>query len=360
MLNKIAITLVKGVGPILTRTLISECGGVDEVFAASDNFLLSIPKVSRRILKSLRDPAIFERAKQEAHFIERNQIRPLFYLDEEFPSRLEFCVDAPLLLYARGDFNLNNRRVISIVGTRSCTSYGRGMCEKIISELVPYNPIIVSGLAIGIDSVAHKVAVECGLQTVGVLAHGVDSVYPPSSRAVAAKMISHGGLISEFLSGTLPIRENFPNRNRIIAGLCDALIVVESKKRGGSIISAELAYGYHKDVFAIPGKATDKLSEGCNNLIKYQKAVMVTSGKDIARELNWSEKKINNPQVELFPKLNPEEKIILDAIASHSQLGIDEIGEKTGFSPSKLAQLLLQLEFNGLVRPLPGKVYQIA
>ena len=188
----------------------------------------------------------------------------------------------------------------------------------------------------------------------------MDSIYPPSSRPVASKMFSNGGVLSEFLSGTVPIRENFPTRNRVIAGMCDALIIVESKKRGGSIISAELAFGYHRDVFAVPGKASDLLSEGCNDLIKYQKALMITSGKDVAREMNWAAPTKKTKQPELFPELDANEVKILETIRNSSQIGLDDISLKTGLGSGKLAQLLLQLEFNGLVRVLPGKVYESA
>ncbi|MFB0959744.1 MAG: DNA-processing protein DprA [Flavobacteriales bacterium] len=360
LLEKIAISLVKGIGPKTARSLVSTLGGVSQVFSASDEQLLSIPKISKSIIESLRDPYVFDRAAQEISFMERNNVTPLFYLDSAYPKRLEFCDDAPVLLYAKGDLNFNNRKVIAVVGTRNSTAYGRDMCERIISDLSKYNPLIVSGLAMGIDSAAHKAAVDNNLQTVGVLAHGVDSIYPPSSRAIAARMQSNGGVISEFMSGTVPIRENFPTRNRVIAGMCDALIIVESKKRGGSIISAELAFGYHREVFAVPGKASDLLSEGCNDLIKYQKAVMITDGKDVAREMNWSAPSAKQKQPELFPDLNVNEKTILEAINSSSGLAIDDMGAKTGLNSSELAQILLQLEFNGLVRVLPGKIYESA
>jgi len=360
ILHKIALTQIKGAGPVVTRTLVSECGGVKEVFQADESLLKSIPLVTDKVIESIRDPYIFERAEQELNFIEKNEVTPLFYLDEAFPKRLDFCADAPLLLYSRGNMNLNNRKIISMVGTRSSTAYGRDMCEKIIADLAPFNPLIVSGLAMGIDSHSHKAALEHNLQTIGVLAHGVDSIYPPSSRAIAAKMLNNGGILSEFMSGTIPARENFPTRNRIIAGMCDALIIVESKKRGGSIISAELAYGYNKEVFAVPGKATDSLSEGCNDLIKYQKAIMITDGKDVAREMNWSAPTKKSKQPELFPELSVEEKKVLETIKSKRQVGIDDLSDFTGYTTSQLAQFLLQLEFNGLVRVLPGKMFESA
>ena len=358
--NRIALSLVKGLGPKTSRILISEFGGVDEIFGATDNNLLKTPKISPAIVQSIRDPYVFDRAAQEVSFIERNNVKPLFYLDSDYPKRLEFCEDAPILLYAKGNLNFNNRKVIAVVGTRNSTAYGRDMCERVISDLANYNPLIISGLAMGIDSAAHKAAVDNNLQTVGVLAHGVDSVYPPSSRAIAAKMLTNGGVLSEFMSGTVPIRENFPTRNRVIAGMCDALIIVESKKRGGSIISAELAFGYNREVFAVPGKASDTLSEGCNDLIKYQKAIMITDGKDVAREMNWSAPSSKQKQPELFPDLSVNEKTILEAIRNNSGLAIDDLGLRTGVSPSELAQILLQLEFKGLVRALPGKIYESA
>jgi len=357
--EKIALTQVKGAGPVVARSLVEHCGGVKEVFKADKSFLLSIPKVTESVVESLADPAIFERAEQELSFIEKNDINPIFFSDEHFPRRLEFCNDAPLLLYTKGNLNLNARKVIAFVGTRSCTAYGKEMCDHLISDLKEYNPLIVSGLAMGIDAAAHKSALKYDLQTVGVLAHGADTIYPPSSRPVASQMFKHGGVVTEFMSSTIPNRENFPTRNRIIAGMCDALIVVESKSRGGSMISADIAYGYNREVYAVPGKATDKLSEGCNNLIKFQKAVMVTSGKDVAREMSWDKsQKKPAAQPELFPTLSSNEKKVLDIIMSNSQIGVDSIMLETGLNSSVLASILLSLEFSGLVRPLPGKTFE--
>ncbi len=358
LLEKIALSQVKGLGPVLTRTLVSELGGVSQVFSASDEELLQIPKVTERIIEAIRDPYVFERAEQEVNYIEKNNVQAYFFTDKGYPQRMEFCDDAPVMVYAKGEMNLNNRKVLAVVGTRNSTVYGREMCHRIISELKEYNPLIVSGLALGIDIAAHKAAVENDLQTIGILAHGVDSIYPPTSRPIAAKMLKNGGVMSEFMSGTSPIRENFPTRNRIIAGMCDGLLIVESKKRGGSIISAELAFGYHRDVFAVPGKATDALSEGCNDLIKYKRAMLVTCGADIAREMNWSLSSQPKKQPELFPNLSPSEKKIIETLRSNAGLAIDELGIQTGLSSSELAQLLLELEFNGLVRALPGKMYE--
>jgi len=360
LLQRIALTQVKGLGPVLARMLVSECGGVTEIFERDDAYLKSIPRVTESIISSIRDPYIFERAEQELNFITKNDITPLFYLDKAYPNRLEFCADAPLMIYTKGNLNLNSRKVIAVVGTRNGSAYGKDMCYKIINDLAPFNPLIISGLAMGIDITAHKAALENNLQTIGVLAHGVDSLYPPSSRSVGTKMLSHGGVISEYMSGTMPARENFPSRNRIIAGACDAIIIVESKKRGGSIISADLAYSYHKEVFAVPGKASDMLSEGCNDLIKYQKAIMITNGHDVAREMNWSVPKEKNKQHELFPELTKNEKTVLENIRQESSIGIDTLKSKTALSASDLAVSLLQLEFNGLIRALPGKTFESA
>jgi len=356
---QIAISLVHGIGPVITRNLVSYFGSVEQIFGSSDAELLKFPHITKKILESLRSTYILDRAEQELNFIQKNEVQVYFYTDNEFPRRLEFCEDAPLLLYGKGNMNFNAKRVISIVGSRTTSQYGREMAEKIVTELKELDVLVISGLALGIDISAHKSAVKNNLQTIGCLAHGIETIYPPSSRVTAAQMLKNGGVMTEFLSGTLPARENFPNRNRVIAGMCDCLLVVESKQRGGSMISADLAYGYHKDVFAIPGKATDKLSEGCNNLIKYKKAQMVTSGKDIAREMNW-DLKTKSIQPELFPVLNQNQKVTLAVIRDASRIHIDELGAKTGLDYSALASTLLELEFDGLIRSLPGKSYESA
>ena len=356
---QVAISLVHGLGPVNTRNLISEVGGVEEVFGSSDKDLLKIPGITQKVISSLRGDYILERADQELNFIEKNEVDVYFYTDKEFPRRLEFCADAPLLLFGKGNMNFNAKRVISIVGTRTSSQYGREMAEKIVEGLAELDVLVISGLALGIDISSHKAAVKNNLQTIGCLAHGIETIYPSSSRVTAGQMLKNGGVLTEFLSGTLPNRENFPNRNRVIAGMCDCLLVVESKNRGGSMISADLAYGYNKDVFAIPGKATDKLSEGCNDLIKFKKGIMVTSGKDIAREMNWDLSK-KSVQPQLFPELTSGQKIALAAIRNASSIQIDELGLKTGIENSSLASILLELEFEGLIRSLPGKIYETA
>lgn len=356
---QIALTLVNGIGPVITRNLISHFGTEEGVFGASDAELLKFPNITKKILESLRSTYIIERAEQELNFIEKNEVDMFFYTDKEFPRRLEFCDDAPLLLFGKGNMNFNAKRVISVVGTRTSSQYGREMAEKIVTELKDLDVLVVSGLALGIDINSHKAAVKNNMQTIGCLAHGIETIYPPSSRVTAGQMLKHGGVVTEFLSGTLPNRENFPSRNRVIAGMCDCLLIVESKERGGSMISADLAYGYNKDVFAVPGKATDSLSVGCNNLIKYKKAAMVTSGKDIAREMNW-DLKPKSVQPQLFPELSADQKKTLMVIRDASQIHVDELGLKTGLDNSILASTLLELEFEGLIRSLPGKSYESA
>jgi len=356
---QIALTLVHGIGPVITRNLVAHFGGVEQIFGSSDTELLKFPNITTKVIESLRSSYIIERAEQELNFIEKNDVQVYFYTDKEFPRRLEFCEDAPLLLFGKGNMNFNAKRIISIVGSRTTSQYGREMADKLVSELKELNILVVSGLALGIDINAHKSAVKNNIQTIGCLAHGIETIYPPSSRVTASQMLKNGGVLTEFLSGTLPNRENFPNRNRVIAGMCDCLLVVESKERGGSMISADLAYGYNKDVFAVPGKATDKLSEGCNNLIKYKKAQMITCGKDIAREMNW-DLKPKAVQPELFPELSKQQKVTLTAIRDASQIHVDELGVKTGLDNTSLASALLELEFEGLIRSLPGKSYESA
>jgi len=285
----------------------------------------------------------------------------MFFLDKTYPSRLKDIDDAPVVLYTKGNINFNAEKIIGIVGTRNATPYGKTFVEKIVQELVPHTPIIVSGLAYGIDIQAHKQALKNNLNTVGVLGSGLDKIYPATHEETARKMLSGGGIITEQVFGTKPDAHNFPARNRIIAGLCDALIVVEAAMSGGALITAEIANAYNKDVFALPGNYNAEFSAGCNWLIKINKANLISSVKDIEYIMNWtpgSQKK--SPELELFQALSHEESLIVSAIKSKADsIAIDELTFKTLLSPGVLANTLLTLELKGLVKSLPGKQYKL-
>jgi len=360
LLYKIGIGLIPGIGDVRAKKLIAYCGGVEAVFKEKKRLLLKIPGIGKAAVNEITSQSVLRRAEQEIEFIEKHNIAPLFYLDKEYPQRLKHCDDGPILLYYKGNADLNPPKVISIVGTRSATDYGKNICRQITAELAPYNVLIVSGLAYGIDTMAHKAALENKLNTIGVLGHGLDSIYPAANRELAKKIVTYGGLLTEFLSQTKPDRENFPQRNRIIAGMADAVIVIEAAERGGALITAEIALSYNRDVMAIPGNLNNVYSRGCNKLIKQNKAALIESAKDVIYCLGW-EDVLNKPaQKQLFVELNAEEEIIVNILKEQTNTAIDEITYKCNFAVSKVATLLLELEFKGVVNALPGKQFQLA
>jgi DNA processing protein len=358
---KIALTLIPNIGDILAKRLVAYCGSVEGVFKEKKFALEKIPGIGAAYAKQLFDPTIFDRAEEEIKFIEKNNITPVFYLESNYPKRLTHCEDSPVLLYFKGDADLNSEKMISIVGTREATDYGRSLCEKLIADLAPYNPMIISGLAYGIDVCAHKAAMDNGLKTIGVVAHGLDKVYPALHRTIADKMTEHGGLLTDFMSKRIPDRENFPRRNRIVAGISDATIVIESKKDGGSLITADIANSYSRDVFAFPGKVGDATSEGCNNIIKQNKAALIQSAADIIYIMGWEEKKQKNApkQRQLFVELNADEEVLVNLLKEKNTVNVDDICLLAKMPMSKVSSLLLTLEFSGIVKSLPGKMYRL-
>jgi DNA processing protein len=359
---QIGLTLLDGVGDILAKNLVSYCGSAEQVFKTSKAQLEKIPGIgsytSNAIMKS---KSVLERAEKECKFIEDKNISALFYTDKKFPQRLKNCNDSPVMLYYKGNADLNTSKVVAVVGTRTPSLYGKETTEKLIQDLSDSGCLVVSGLAYGIDITAHKSSLDYGLNTVGVLAHGLDRVYPSVHSQYAKKMISQGGLLTEFISDTNPDKENFPKRNRIVAGMCDALVVVESKRGGGSLITATIANSYNKDIFAYPGKANDVLSEGCNGLIKSHRANLMESAADLLYIMNWNEdlKKKKTSQIPLALNLSAEEQLIVNAFDTKQQLHVDEICYATSFSISKTSTFLLQLEFSNIIKSLPGKMYQL-
>lgn len=363
---QIALTLLNGIGDVLAKNLIAYCGSSENIFKATQAQLEKVPGIGTAVAKTLiqSKKEALVKAENELAFIQKHQIQPLFFNDENYPQRLKHCPDSPILLYYKGSANLNADKIVSVVGTRTPTTYGYEITEKLIKDLTNSNVLVVSGLAYGIDVTAHKASVDYQIETVGVLGHGLDRMYPAVHSNLAKKMLEHGGLLTEFMSGTNPDRENFPKRNRIVAGMCDALIVVESKKEGGSLITATIANSYNKDVFAFPGKANDPLSEGCNALIKTNKAHLVESSADLFYIMNWNDNKIistkkQKAQIPLSINLSEDEQLLLKVFEDGKPKHIDEICFITQFTVSKTATALLQLEFSNLIKSLPGKMYAI-
>jgi DNA processing protein len=362
LLYQIALTLIPNIGDVHAKALVNIYGDAQSIFKAKKKELEAIEGIGTVRANSIKAFADFTSSEAEIKFIEKYKIAPLFLTDKNYPQRLLNCYDSPVILYYRGTANLNSPKIISIVGTRNCSEYGKAVTEKLIADLTEQNILVVSGLAFGIDTIAHKAAIKNNLQTVGVLAHGLDRIYPTQNKTLAKQMTEQGGLLTDFISNTNPDKQNFPKRNRIVAGMCDALIVIESGKKGGSLITAELGNGYNKDVFAVPGKITDTKSEGCNYLIKQNKASLITCANDLLELMNWApkEKTTRKTQRELFIELTPDEKIIIDILQQRENIQIDELYFKSGLSSSAVATALLMLEMQNVVLSLPGKIYKMA
>ncbi|MCX6310719.1 MAG: DNA-processing protein DprA [Bacteroidetes bacterium] len=359
---QVALTMLPGIGPVSAKRLVSYCGSAGEVFRQKKNQLLKIPHIGEATATALKNKDVLIKAENELKYCERKAIQILFYLDKEFPNRLKQCYDAPALLYFQGNISLDHKRIISIVGTRKVTPYGEALTEKLLQDFAEQNILIVSGLAYGVDICAHRAALNVGLPTIGVLAHGLDLLYPAAHKSTAKKMIEQGGLLTDFPSGTKLEPENFPMRNRIVAGLSDATIVIESGESGGSMITAEFSNNYNRDVFAFPGRVGDLHSAGCHKLIKKNKAALVESASDILAYLSWDETSINTKstkQSELILPMNLDEEKIVAALRDQGNVYIDEICSASGYAMGKVSAILLQLEFAGVVKSLPGKFYRL-
>ena len=364
LLYQIALTLIPHIGDVHAKSLVNRYGEAAAVFKARKRELENMEGIGTIRAKSIRDFTGFSRVEDELKFIEKYRITPLFINAPGYPKRLLNCYDSPLLLYYRGNADLNASRIIAIVGTRNYSDYGRMVTEKLIEDLQQENIAVVSGLAFGIDTIAHRSALKNGLNTIGVLAHGLDRIYPSQNKSLAKQMAQQGGLLTEFMSNTNPDKQNFPKRNRIVAGISDALIVIESGQKGGSLITAELANSYNKDVFAIPGRINEIKSEGCNYLIRNNKAALITGAADLLENMGWTEKKISSgagqkKQRELFIELSADEKIIMDILQQQESIQIDALYFKSGLSSSAVASALLMLEMQQLIVSLPGKLYKI-
>ena len=358
---KIGIGLIPMIGSILARKLIAYTGSAEAVFKEKKANLLKIPSVGIHAAKAISSQQVLSRAEEEIEYINKNHLKALFYLDKDYPVRLQHCEDAPIMIFSKGETNFDTSKILSIVGTRNATEYGKDMCNKIISGLAINHPdlLIVSGLAYGIDICSHKEALANNLHTVAVLGHGLNTVYPSLHKSVANKIVNQGALISEFLNDVGPEKQNFVKRNRIIAGLADATLVVESATRGGALITADLANSYNRDVLAVPGRSNDEYSAGCNKLIKRNKAALIDCVEDIEYLLGWQVVKGKAFQRNLFPVLTAEESKIFDILKENGELTIDILGLKAEMPVSKASALLLNMEFAGVVKSLPGKVYSL-
>ena len=360
LLYQLSISQIQGIGIRIAKQLIEQCGSAKAVFEESIKTLSAINGINYTLAKSIKGFSNFRRAEEEINFINKNKITCHFYKDDAYPFRLKFCADGPLLLFGKGNINWNPTRSLSVVGTRKMSHYGRSECDSIIKDLSSINLNIISGLAFGVDICAHRAALRNQVPTVAVVAHGLDRLYPSIHRNTVIQMLDTGGIITEFLSGTIPDRENFPKRNRIIAGMSDATLVIESGPKGGSMSTAEIAASYNRDVFAVPGNNDSTFSEGCNYLIHTQKAGLIRNANDIKKIMNWQDKKpTTSIQTSLFVDLNEEEKKLVTFLHHKGSIGIDDLCIYMSITMQKMSVMLLNLEFKGLVQSLPGKVYKV-
>jgi len=351
----------KAIGDILAKKLIVNVGDVQQIFKEKTASLQKINGIGANALKHLFDKKNIQFAEAELKYIQENNIDYTYFLANDYPKNLHNCIDSPILMFKDGNINFNNHKIISIVGTRNMSSYGRDFITKLIDDLTEYNPIIISGFAYGVDICAHKRAVKNNLQTVAVLAHGFETIYPKVHKKYIHQINENGGFLTEFWSEEQPLRENFLKRNRIVAGISKATIIVESAAKGGSLVTADIANSYNRDVFALPGRATDIYSKGCNNLIKNNKAELLTSANDVVKLLNWDikEKPKKVIQKQLFLDLNSNEQKVYDYLLKEGKQLLDVIALDCGIPLFQLSSILLQMEMKGILKPLPGKLFEI-
>jgi DNA processing protein len=360
LIRQLSLTLIDGIGPVLAKRLVAYCGGVDAIFEESSKALKAIPGIQENLVQQIQSKGHQLTAEREVRQIEDLGITPVFYLDKDYPFRLKSCEDGPILLFTKGNVELNPKYCLSFVGTRKATRKGQELCAELIEGLQDYQPTIVSGLAYGIDIHSHRAAIDQNIPTVACLAHGLDRLYPGQHRRWASAMMENGGLVTEFLTGTNPDRENFPKRNRLIAGMSDATIVVESDVKGGSMITAYIAQSYHREVMAVPGTPGDQYSRGCNELIRRNVAGLITHSEHIINQLGWDIQPAKvKTQPELFPELDQEEEKVYRTLQSFGGLAIDELSNKSELELRKISGMLLSMELKGIIRSLPGKVYEI-
>ncbi|RYD82064.1 MAG: DNA-protecting protein DprA [Sphingobacteriales bacterium] len=355
----LALLMVPKIGSKIAKQLIAYCGSPENVFKQKKGQLSKIPGIGATLSQNLSSFSAFARAEEEIKFIEKHNIQPLYFLDEAYPQRLRDLHDAPILLFYKGKAMLNYNRIIGIVGTRKATDYGRAFTEKLVEELAQYKVQVVSGLAYGIDYLAHKAALKNGLETIGVMGTGLDTIYPSAHRNLAAQMVENGGLLTEYISGSKPDREHFPARNRIVAGMTDALVLVETTRTGGALITAEIAHSYNREVFAVAGRQTDEFSAGCNYFIKINKAYLLENAADIAFQLGWDLTGHKPDKSESYKGLSNTEMEIIEVLKEKERVDFDTILHRSRLNASKLSMILLELEFKGLVQALPAKFFRL-
>ena len=356
LFHLLALQKVPGVGDILSKKLLAHFGSAAEIFKAKPSDFKPIDGIGAIRMAKLKDKSVFALAEKELEFILKNNIQTSDFQSSDYPERLKHCIDGPILLFGSGNLDLAHRKIISIVGTRQITAYGMETCRRLLSDLAPLDPVIVSGFAYGVDIVAHLGALENNLQTIGILAHGLNQTYPKSHKKYVPKMELNGGFLTEFWSTSNPEPENFVRRNRIVAGMSEATIVIESAEKGGSLITAHLASDYNREVFAVPGRLTDKYSQGCNHLIKIQKANVLTSAADLVYMLNWDLKA--PAQRQLFHDLDPDEQKIHEFLLKNGKEHLDFIALQCHFPVHKISSVLMTMELKGAIRPLPGKFFE--
>ena len=356
----LALQKANGIGDITAKKLLQTCGSAEAIFKEKPARLEKIYGIGKTTLAGLKDQSLLRDSEKEFNFCIKNQIEIRSFLDKNYPEKLKHCPDGPILLFLKGNVQFEEKKIISIIGTRMMTNYGKSFLQEFMADIKQYDPLIVSGLAYGVDVHAHKLAMKHSLQTVAVLAHGLDTIYPKVHQKYALQLQENGGVLSDFWSKTNPDRENFIKRNRIVAGISEASIVIESAKKGGSLITADIANSYNRDVFAVPGRSKDIFSQGCNDLIKYNKAALLTSVKDLEYFLNWKLQHVppKTIQKKLFIELSDTEQIICKFLQENGKQSIDLISLHCQIPVFKAAPVLLDLELKGAVRPLPGKMFE--
>ncbi|GAA4280142.1 DNA-processing protein DprA [Gaetbulibacter aestuarii] len=361
LLYTLALQHIPNIGDITAKRLITHCGSAEAVLKESKQNLLKINGIGTLIVQAISERNYFKEAEEELRFIENEGLNVFYFEDENYPEKLKHCIDGPILLFQTGNIDLDKKHIISIVGTRKITNSGVAFCEDLIETLAVYDPIIVSGFAYGTDITAHKAAMQHKLQTIGCLAHGLHTIYPKVHKKYMAQMETHGGFLTEFWSTDTFDKKNFLKRNRVIAGLSEATIVIESAKKGGSLVTADIANSYNREVFAVPGRVTDGLSEGCNNLIKHQRANMLTTPLDVPYILGWDLGSKQKPaiQKQLFVELDAEEKAIYTYLKENDKQQLDTIAINCDLPIFKVAGTLLNMELKGVIRPLPGKLFEV-
>ena len=361
LLHILALQHVPNIGDITAKKLISHCGSVEAVFNEKKQNLLKIDGIGSLVISDLFNKSHFTAAEEELKYIQENNITTLYFAESDYPEKLKHCIDSPILLFQSGNINLKKQRIISVVGTRKITTYGIAFCNKLIEELAVFNPVIVSGFAYGTDITAQKAAIKSNLQTIGCLAHGLNQIYPKTHKKYVAEVEKHGGFFTDFWSSDPFDRNNFLKRNRVIAGLSEATIVIESAEKGGSLVTADIANSYNRDVFAVPGRVTDSQSLGCNNLIKFQKAHVLSNPLDIPYMLNWEleDNKKAPVQKQLFVELDDDEKIVYNYLKVKNKQLLDVIALECNMPIYKMAGVLLNMELKGVIRPLPGKLFEV-